>query len=348
MAYLRNCWYMASWSADIPAAGVLARTLLDEPVVLLRGEDGMVLALADQCPHRFAPLSMGQVRGNGIACAYHGLAFGAGGACIANPHGPITRAMAVRAYPVAEAHRAIWVWMGDPALADPALVRDLGFMDAAPDTAFSAGYLRGSANYQLFVDNVLDLTHTDTLHPSTLGGGAITRTRATVGEEAGIVSIKWNCVNEVPPPLLAQRLPPGVDRVDSWVEVAWSAPGVMSLVSGAVPVGQPRAGAPNSTNVHILTPETATTCHYFFAATRDFKLDDAALNDATAKIRHQIFSTEDEPMIQGQQARMRDREFWSMRPILLRTDEGAVRVRRRMEALIAAEAAAQPAVGAAG
>ncbi len=340
---------MASWATDVPVAGVLARTLLDEPVVLFRGEDGVVQALADRCPHRFAPLSMGRVQGGGITCAYHGLAFGVGGACIANPHGPITRAMAVRSYPVAEAHRAIWIWMGDPALADPALVRDLGFMDTAPETAFSAGYLRGSANYQLFVDNVLDLTHTDTLHPSTLGGGAITRTRAQVEEKDGMISIKWHCINEVPPPLLAPRLPPGVDRVDSWVEVSWSPPGVMSLESGAVQAGQPREGAPNSLNVHILTPETATTCHYFFAATRDFRLDDAALNEATAKIRHQIFSTEDEPMIQGQQARMGDRDFWSMRPILLRTDEGAVRVRRRMEALIAAEqGAAQPAARAAG
>ena len=340
---------MAAWATDIPLSGLLARTLLDEPIVLYRNEVGTVQALADQCPHRFAPLSMGRIENGGITCAYHGLAFGRGGACIANPHGPITKSMTVRSYPIAEAHRGIWIWMGEPALADPQLIRDLGFLEAVPETAFSAGDLLGGAIYQLFVDNVLDLTHTDTLHPSTLGGGAITRTRAKIEENGGTITVKWHCMNEVPVPLIAQRLPTGVDRVDSWTEVAWSAPGVMSLVAGAVPAGHPREGAPISLNVHILTPETSSTCHYFFASTRDYRLDDVVLNEATARIRHQIFSTEDEPMIQGQQNRIGNREFWSMQPILLRTDQGAVRVRRRMEELIAAEqGGAQPAVYGAG
>lgn len=42
-------------------------------------------------------------------------------------------------------------------------------------------------------------------------------------------------------------------------------------------------------------------------------------------------------MIAAQQARIGDAPFWSLRPALLRTDEGAVKMRRRMDALIAAE-----------
>ena len=67
------------------------------------------------------------------------------------------------------------------------------------------------------------------------------------------------------------------------------------------------------------------------------------------KIRQQIFTTEDEPIVRAQQARIGDADFWSLKPVLLRTDEGAVRVRRRMEALIAAEQGAdRPPVRAAG
>ena len=339
MSYLRNAWYLAAW-ADEVGDTPLARTFLDEPVVLFRDAEGRPTALFDRCPHRFAPLSMGRVSQGTITCAYHGLGFAGDGACVLNPHGPVTRSLAVRSFPVAERHRAIWIWMGDPALANPDAIRDLSFLADAPDTAFNKGYLLGSGHYQLFVDNILDLSHTDYLHPDTLGGGSVTRTPAEVEERAdGVIAVHWRPTNEVPVPLLAGRLPAGVDRVDSWTEVEWSAPGVMSLVSGAVPTGTARSNGGNSMNVHIMTPETQRTTHYFFASTRDFALDDAELNERTRMIRAQIFATEDEPMIAAQQERIGDADFWSLRPALLRIDKGAAVVRRRMDAMIAAERA---------
>lgn len=338
MTYLRNCWYMAAWSDEV-SNQPLARTLLDEPVVLYRDAEGEPHALFDRCPHRFAPLSAGRVENGILLCGYHGLGFGGDGACARNPHGPITKALRVTSYPVVEAHRAIWIWMGDAGRADPALIRDLSFVDDAPDTAFNKGYLNGTGNYQLFVDNILDLSHADYLHPDTLGGGAVTRTPAEIEERIdGIIAIAWRPKNEVPMPLMADRLPPGVDRVDSWTEVEWSAPGVMTLVNGAVPAGTPRSNGGNVFNLHILTPETSSTSHYFFASTRDYAMDDAKLNEATRKLREQIFSTEDEPMIAGQQKRIGDQDFWSLSPALLKIDKGAALVRRRMDALIQAEA----------
>ncbi|WP_395336369.1 aromatic ring-hydroxylating dioxygenase subunit alpha [Novosphingobium sp. BL-8H] len=335
--YLRNCWYMAAWADEVAESG-LARTLLEQPIFLFRNGEGIVKALFDRCPHRFAPLSMGHVTDGVVTCRYHGLAFDASGTCVHNPHGPISRALATRSFPVVEAHRAIWIWMGDPEKADAAQIRDLAFLGSAPDTAFNKGYVLGGGNYQLFVDNILDLSHTDYLHPDTLGGGSITRTRAHVEQrDDGIIAIQWDSYDDVPPPLVRQKMPAGVERADSWTHVEWSAPGIMKLVNGAVPTGSPREGAGNSINVHIMTPETATTTHYFFASTRDYALDDAEMNAAIGRIRAQIFSTEDEPMIAAQQARMGDQGFWDLKPALLRIDEGAVAVRRRLDAMIAAE-----------
>lgn len=339
MSYLRNCWYMAAWPDELPAEGGLARTLLDEPVFLYRDAGGAAHALHDRCPHRFAPLSTGRIEGDAVVCAYHGLAFDGSGACVRNPHGPVVRALAVRSYPVVEAHRILWIWMGGPALADPAAIPDLAFLSAAPDTAFNKGYVNGKGHYQLFVDNILDLSHTDYLHPTTLGGGAITRTRAKVQErDDGGVAIQWHVFDDVPTPLFAQFLSPGTERVDSWSEVDWSAPAVMKLASGAVATGAPREGGLSVDNVHVMTPETAGTTHYFFASTRSFGTDDPALNERIRTTRAHIFATEDEPMIAAQQERIGSADFWSLRPALLRTDEGAVKVRRRMDALIAAEA----------
>ena len=337
MDYLRNCWYMAGWSTELAPNGTLARTLLDEPIVIFRNAQGEPGALVDRCPHRFAPLSLGRVCEGAIQCAYHGLRFDGSGVCVENPHGRVTSGMTARSFPMAEAHRILWIWMGDPELADTGLIRDLWFLGAAPDTAFSSGYIYGHGNYQLFVDNLMDLSHTDYLHPDTLGGGSITRTKAEVTDgEDGRVDVAWHSWNEVPIPLLAKRLPAGA-RVDAWTELSWSAPGVISLINGAVPTGTPRQGAPNSRNVHIFTPESDAMTHYFFGATRDYDLANAELNEQTRKLRYEIFATEDEPMIRAQQERMNGSDFWAHKPVLLAIDKGAVRVRRKLEALIARE-----------
>src|SRR3546814_16896615 len=74
--YLRNAWYAAAWSEEIGGTP-LGRTFLEQPVVLFRETDGTTVALADRCPHRFAPLSKGKLVGNAIECPYHGLRFGA-------------------------------------------------------------------------------------------------------------------------------------------------------------------------------------------------------------------------------------------------------------------------------
>ncbi|HKT72573.1 MAG TPA: aromatic ring-hydroxylating dioxygenase subunit alpha [Steroidobacteraceae bacterium] len=330
---------MAAWQNEVPVAGALSRRILDEPIVLFRDREGAAKALLDRCPHRFAPLSKGAVRDGLLTCAYHGLAFNGAGKCAVNPHGPALNSMAVKTYPTTEAYKAIWIWMGDPRLADRAMLPDLTFLDQAPDTAFSSGYVCGNGNYQLFVDNILDLTHADFLHPDTLGGGSFTRTRAAVKDDKSSVSIRWDCENEVPFPLVAKALKNEDARVDSWTEVHWYPPSIMTLRSGAVPTGTDRSAGGSFLNLHIMTPESSQRTHYFFAATRDFSLEDTQLNTAYAETRARIFATEDKPMIEAQQSRVGDEDFWDLNPILLRIDEGAVRVRRKLADMIRAESA---------
>jgi phenylpropionate dioxygenase-like ring-hydroxylating dioxygenase large terminal subunit len=115
----------------------LARTLLDLPVVMFRNAEGTASALLDRCPHRFAPLSSGTITDGALVCPYHGLGFAGTGRCVLNPHGPITSSMSARAFPLVETYRALWIWMGDPAQADPAMIPDLSIVDHCPETAFS-------------------------------------------------------------------------------------------------------------------------------------------------------------------------------------------------------------------
>ena len=57
MAFIRNCWYMVAWDHEIPADGLFSRRVIGEPLLLYRKADGDIVALADRCCHRLAPLS---------------------------------------------------------------------------------------------------------------------------------------------------------------------------------------------------------------------------------------------------------------------------------------------------
>lgn len=337
MAYLKNVWYLAAWSNELPAKKLLARTMLGEPIVLYRKSDGSPVALFDRCPHRFAPLSAGLVDGDNIMCRYHGLVFDASGACALNPHGPVPRNARLRAYPVHEAHRGIWIWTGDATLANPELIPNLSYLATSPENSFSCGVLVARGNYELVVDNLMDLSHVDYLHPTTLGGGATTSSKPKVEVKDPYIDVIWEAPGSPPPPLILKLLGENWSATDLFTRMRWFPPSVIELLAKFTPSGLTDAESVINHNAHILTPESETTTHYFYAATRNFRPDDANLNADIAATREHIFANEDKPMIELVQQRMLGMEFWSMKPMLLSIDAGPVRVRRKLKELIEME-----------
>ncbi len=340
MAFIQNVWYVSAWADEVGPDSLLARTIAGTPIVIFRTGQGAAAALLDRCAHRFAPLSRGRKHAGGIACGYHGLAFNAAGVCVHNPHGPLSRALRVSAFPCIERHEAIWLWLGDPNRADETLIPDLSFIDRTPVNAKSHDYLPTAADYRLAIDNIMDLSHVDYLHPNTLGGGALTRSKATLTQDEASIKIAWLANNHVAPPAFAAHFPDPAAPADVWTTVTWYAPGVMVLEAGAAPCGRPRTEGVNSFSLHVMTPETDRTTHYLFANTRTFNLDDAEFNQELRAFIFDIFSGDDKPMIEAQQCRIGDREFWDLKPAMLSIDVGAAAVRRRMEQMIAAEQAA--------
>ncbi len=161
MSFITQSWYAALWADELRDAPI-RKTYLDNPVVLYRGAAGQPIALADSCPHRFAPLSRGKLHGDAIGCPYHGLRFGADGRCVHNPHGPVPSVARVRSYPLREHAGLLWIWMGtgdpEPSLPDVELLTDDSW-------AWVHESLSVKGNYQLVIDNLLDLTHVDFMHP---------------------------------------------------------------------------------------------------------------------------------------------------------------------------------------
>ena len=247
----------------------------------------------------------------------------------------------LRAFPAIERHRGVWVWMDEPDQADPEVIPDLGYLNDFPDTAFSTGYLRVNAGYELLVDNIMDLTHTEYLHASTLAGGFVDKIRPAVEKIGDCVEVTWFAPNLEPLPLV-RKLHPEIERADILTRVRWSPPSIMKLTAGTLPVGSTETDGFLNYNAHVMTPESETSTHYFFAATRNYRTDDATLTDSIANARKTIFATEDTPMIEHVQSRMGNRNFWELRPIHLGADAATVMVRRTMERLIRADASTIP------
>lgn len=335
--YLTNSWYQAGFVDELAPGDKLARTICEVPLVFYRSADGTLSALVDRCPHRFAPLSAGRVDGGTIFCGYHGLGFGADGKCVHNPHGPILSALSVRAFPVAERHTIIWVWLGDADRADTALIPDLSYIDETPPPARIAGYMHTAANYQLLSDNILDLSHADYLHPDTLGGINSTA-RSTNRQDGDTVVVDWLAENCEPPPAFRVTIH-GAERADIWTEVVWQAPAVMTLGVAAVPAGQPRRFEDVGYTLHNMVPETATSTHYFFCSTRRFRVDDEGFSQFLRGALAQAFIQEDKPMLESQQSRIGKADFWSLEPVLLKIDAASTRARRVLDRKIAEEAA---------
>ena len=344
--WLTNCWYQAAWAREFAATPLLARKILDRNLVLFRDSGGALSAIEDRCPHRFAPLSAGTLKDGVIRCGYHGLGFNGQGRCVLNPHGAITRAMQVCSYTVIEKHQAAWIWMGS-APPDPARIPRLDFIDETPETAKFFGYMDTAASYQLLTDNILDLSHADYLHPSSLGG-IMTGAKTTMREADGEFVIRWQSENCVPPPAYFSMVPPPA-RADIWTEVRWRAPAVMVLGTAANTTGLPHDPAKESTTLHNMTPASSTRSHYFFCTTRKFNVEDAQLNEFLCGLISDAFNTEDKPMLEKQQRTMGTADLWSLNPVLLGIDTGAVKVRRLLARMIEAEqsppaAAASPPV----
>ena len=203
MRALKNTWYMAAWDNEVQPERLFERVLLEKHILFFRDSQGTARALGDRCPHRFAPLHLGVHCGDSVQCKYHGLEFGIDGRCVRNPHGNgvIPQAANVPAYPTVESYGAIWIWLGDPKLADPATVPVFPLLD--PDVyAVGHGYLKARANYQLEADNILDLSHIEFMHPL-FATEAVRRGKTESSQDGNIVWSKRLITNDHLPPFLA-------------------------------------------------------------------------------------------------------------------------------------------------
>lgn len=334
--YLRNAWYAAAWSDEIGRTP-LARTFLDEPVVLFRELEGEPVALADRCPHRFAPLSKGKLVEDTIECPYHGLRFNGAGSCVFNYHGPVPKAATVQRYPVMERYGLAWIWMGDAEQAREDKLPDFGTFATDGRFAVARGYLPVSGNYMLAVDNLLDLTHAQFLHPALGNANSSEHVTNKMKSEGSTVWSNYFFNAEPVTPFTKMVWESSSETCDRWADMRWEAPSNLFLEVGVTECGESRENAILMPSTHFLTPETAKTSHYFWMNARNVRLEDEALTEMFRVGTDSAFRNEDEPMIALVQERMGDSDFEDLKPVFLTTDRAAGRARQILNRLIDAE-----------
>jgi phenylpropionate dioxygenase-like ring-hydroxylating dioxygenase large terminal subunit len=334
MTFVRNTWYMAGWATEVEG-GPVGRQILGEPVALFRTSAGACVALHDVCPHRAVPLSLGKVIEDHIQCPYHGLEFDGAGICRRNPHvrGPSDR-LSVRAYPVAERFGMVWIWPGDPALADPSKIVDLGWFDS-PDFTTCSGYLHIQADYRLLIDNLMDLAHAEYIHPNTVGSpGASAVQKVELVNRDGIVTVRTLLPN-LPPTALFAKVWNRTERIDKYSDISWNFPSVLVLDLGVMAPGADRTSGFRAPSAHILTPETDGSTHYFWAFSRDFERDSPLISKQISETVARAFNEEDKPILEAAQ-RMIDMTGAKLSSFSI-GDGGSAQVRRYLECAAEAE-----------
>ena len=279
----RNHWYLAAFDDEI-GRHLFPLTLLNEPVVMFRQQDGTPVALEDRCAHRHLPLSKGRIVDNAVQCGYHGVTYDCAGACVHVPgQSKIPPGLRVKSYPVIEQYRCIWIWMGDPALADAARLVDMDRLDENPDIT-SRQRLHPKCNYQLILDNLADLSHLGYVHASNVGTEDVAEHGRVTTERDGdnIRVSRWTI--DRPPPASYVATGGFKNNIDRWQIFDFLPPCYFRISFGAAVTGKKQPTdhlGPDSERwgyivYHAATPETDRSSHYFWIITPDFGAADTS------------------------------------------------------------------------
>lgn len=344
--FLKDCWYVAAQDHELDGEASVARQILAERVLLYRASAGEIVAFQDRCPHRFAPLSMGRRVQDGVRCAYHGMVFGPDGRCTHIPGQTEIPANArVRTYPVVRRHAHVWIWMGTVEKANPDLIPHIPW-PMLEGWATARGYTHVKADYRLLNDNLLDLSHESYIHESTIGNEAaqsIANYPVQVTVKDGHIIQAHRDMPDIDPPPWFQMILGTRSRIDRWQTAIWLAPSINMTNTGAKPVGAPRTSAYVGQVLHLLTPETETSTHYFWSVCRNYRCDDADLTQSLREATRRTFD-EDRLMLELQQRQITE-GAGTPPQVALRVDNAPLRARRTLTTRIRAEQAGEvPAV----
>lgn len=346
MTFLRNAWYVAAWDTEVSRT-LFAREILGESILMYRKEDGTPVAMSNRCPHRFAPLHKGKLKGDVVECPYHGLQFDCTGQCVKNPHpggnGPIPQRARLNHYPLLEKWGALWIWLGHKT-PDESLLPDFSWIDKRDQWREVRDFWPVNAHYELITDNLMDLSHLCYVHPGGLGSDPANVTREMV-EDVREGNTYW-CKRstkgiDASPDLMSVNPALKQFKCDKNNNVRWNAPAHVAILLDYRKAGTVDEQLTSLKIAMMMTPMTASgdrTWH-FWSIARNFRLDS---KEVDAMIRHEAavgLEQQDSGIIEGQWQNMRTPDVFGLKLAALPGDVTPNRIRRALAKMIADEQA---------
>jgi len=159
-----NFWYAVELGTKLRRGQVIAVTWWKQAIALYRDDAGDVSALEDRCAHRQLPLSCGRVEGSRLVCQYHGWKYDGGGRCVEISHElgkgrEKLPKIGIRAYPVKERYGLIWIFPGDPALAESVPLPEIPELSGPKPWPVIPIDITIGAHFSMIVENVCDFNH---------------------------------------------------------------------------------------------------------------------------------------------------------------------------------------------
>ena len=291
--FLRDVWYVAGFGHEVTVKPI-ARRILGEQLVLYRTSSGVAAALANACPHRQLPLSLGRVIGENLQCGYHGAQFATDGRCLLVPgQAEVPATARVRSYPVRERQGFVWVWMGEAGRAHNVAPSDLySFLDS-DKWSTRDGYKHIACNYELINDNLADITHVEFVHPSTLGTEEVRAARGHGAPrpeavhrfdvkpvDSGVDFLFFAGNTRIAPSFengyRRVRQADDKDYLDFLLDYRFRTPSFWVFSPRTMKSGHPPEEGVGTSSPIAITPEDEGSCHYFYKTCQDYAPDNSA------------------------------------------------------------------------
>jgi renierapurpurin 18,18'-hydroxylase len=156
-----NHWYAIAWAKDVKPQEILPIRVWDQSIALFRDRQNQIQAVENVCPHKGVAMDKGKVEGDAIICGYHGWEFNGQGECVNIPYWNSDRKLPcaqMQSFPVQERYGIIWIFPGDPALADETALPEIPEYDN-PDYLMIPVSAKFKAHFSICNENTMDVFH---------------------------------------------------------------------------------------------------------------------------------------------------------------------------------------------
>lgn len=332
--YIQNAWYVAGWANEFDDA-LKSVVVLEQPIVMYRIDPNTVAALEDRCPHRLLPLSKGKRIGDDIQCGYHGMTFNCKGACVRVPgQDNVPSSAYVRSFPVVQKNNIVFIWMGDEAKADEALIFDMPEFSSADWHVHQGDALHLKAHYLNVAENLVDPAHVSFVHPTTLGNAASENVPVHVDTQ-GEVLVAWRWIRDAEPVGFFQKFGNFDGNVDRWHYYYLHLPSIAVIDFGSASTTLNLDEEDRSSGVRIFALHFLTPVNEHLTIDRWLHIRNTALNDNTASEQmdamFRIAFDEDKAILEA--IDVQEQMPQVRKPIRLAIDKGPTVYRQRIRDL---------------